>query len=82
MTYYPRMIRKMKGVVTNGSVAILKLKEKKSINEKQIKFFSSPLFRYFYKIARNKGTRSLNIDSVSVFWFGKYHGKGEINDVE
>ena len=72
MTYYPRMIKKADRYIVNGSVAILKLKKDISITEKQRLFFSSDKFRNFYLIARNKGTRSLNIDRVSVFWFGKY----------
>lgn len=74
MTYYPRMIRKQGNYIVNGSVAVLKLKPGKKINSDQVKFFSTDLFRKFYMIARNKGTRSLNIDSTSVFWFGRYTG--------
>ena len=74
MTYYPRMLKKQGKYIVNGSVAILQLKPNESIDSKQVKFFATELFREFYKIARNKGTRSLNIDSTSVFWFGKYVG--------
>ena len=74
MTYYPRMLKKQCKYIVNGSVAILQLKPNESIDSKQVKFFATELFREFYKIARNKGTRSLNIDSTSVFWFGKYVG--------
>ncbi|MBC9710205.1 MAG: SAM-dependent DNA methyltransferase [Enterococcus sp.] len=74
MTYYPRMIQKQGDYIVNGSVAVLKLKLGEKISTDQVKFFSTDLFRKFYMIARNKGTRSLNIDSTSVFWFGKYVG--------
>lgn len=74
MTYYPRVIKKSGNYIVNGSVAILSLKNGESLTEKQRQFFSSQEFRYFYLIARNKGTRSLNIDKTSVFWFGRYEG--------
>ncbi|MGE9968131.1 Eco57I restriction-modification methylase domain-containing protein [Limosilactobacillus mucosae] len=74
MTYYPRMIRKKNNYVMNGSVAILELKDGKTINNKEMSFFATDIFRKFYGIARNKGSRSLNIDKRSVFWFGIYKG--------
>lgn len=70
MTYYPRVIRKPKGVVTNGSVAILENKSEFKIENKDLKFFSSPTFEEFYRIARNYSSRSLNIDSNSIIFFG------------
>ncbi len=72
MTYYPRMIKKSDKYIVNGSIAILELKQGEALTEKQRLFFASDKFRRFYLIARNKGTRSLNIDKVSVFWFGRY----------
>lgn len=72
MTYNPRMHKKDKGYIVNGSVAILTLKNpKKPLKEDEIIYYSSNEFREFYKIARNYQTRSLNIDSSSVFWFGR-----------
>ena len=79
MTYYPRMIKKQSNYIVNGSVAILKLKPEKSINSKQVRFFATDTFNKFYRIARNKGTRSLNIDSTSIFWFGKILSENIIN---
>ena len=70
MTYYPRVIKKPKNVVVNGSVAILENKSSFKINDKDLRFFSSPTFEEFYRIARNYSTRSLNIDSNSVVFFG------------
>jgi len=70
MTYYPRVIKKPKGAVVNGSVAILENISNKEITNKQLKFFSSSTFEEFYRIARNYSTRSLNIDSNSVTFFG------------
>lgn len=70
MTYNPRLIKKQKGFVVNGSVAILIPKEKISLTQEQQNYISSEEFRAFYKIARNYQTRTLNIDSTSCFWFG------------
>lgn len=41
-----------------------------SISDKQCHYFSTDEFRKFYQIARNFQTRSLNIDTNSVFFFG------------
>lgn len=71
MTYKPRLIKKTKGYVVNGSVAILIPKNLDiSLSQKQLDYISSEEFRKFYKIARNYQTRSLNVDKSSVYWFG------------
>lgn len=70
MTYYPRVIRKPKGTLVNGSVAILEKTTDIEITDEQLSYFSSKSFEEFYKIARNYSTRSLNIDSNSVYFFG------------
>lgn len=72
MTYYPRIIKKDKGCLVNGSIAILTPKYDFSLSEKQMNFISTDKFREFYWIARNYQTRSLNIDNLSSFWFGIY----------
>lgn len=70
MTYYPRMFKKPKGTVVNGSVAILENISDYELNDDDLKFFSSSTFEEFYRIARNHSTRSLNIDNNSVVFFG------------
>ena len=70
MTYYPRMFKKPKDTVVNGSVAILENISDYTIDENDLKFFSSGTFEEFYRIARNHSTRSLNIDNNSVVFFG------------
>ena len=70
MTYKPRVMRKPKGVLVNGSVAILIPKSNKKITDKQLAFFSSSEYRNFYQIARNYQTRSLNVDACSVYFYG------------
>ena len=72
MTYKPRVMRKPKGVITNGSIAILIPKNlDTTFTDKDLEYFSSNEYRKFYEIARNYQTRSLNIDNNSVFFFGK-----------
>ncbi len=70
MTYKPRVIKKPKNVLVNGSVAILIPKGTKELTEQQMLYFSSDEYRGFYEIARNFQTRSLNVDACSVFFFG------------
>lgn len=72
MTYYPRVIKKPKNVIVNGSVAILENISGRDITDEHLKFLSGPIFEKFYNIARNYSTRSLNIDSNSVQFFGLY----------
>lgn len=70
MTYKPRVIRNVKNMVVNGSVAVLIPKEPLDLSEKQLLYFSTNEYRKFYKIARNYQTRSLNVDSTSVYFYG------------
>lgn len=70
MTYYPRVAKKPKGVLVNGSVAILIPKFKEKLSRQQMIYFSTDEYRKFYQIARNYQTRSLNVDSCSVFFYG------------
>lgn len=71
LTYNPRACRLPKDSITDGSVAILTLKDDEiEISDNDLKFYATDEFTEFYSIARNKGTRSLNIDNNSVFFFG------------
>ena len=70
LTYYPRACKMPKGCIADGSVAILTPKNETSISEKDLAYYATDEFTEFYKIARNNGTRSLNIDNNSVFFFG------------
>lgn len=72
MTYYPRVIRKPKGTLVNGSVAILEVKTGTTVTANHLSFLSGELYEKFYAIARNYSTRSLNIDANSVYFFGLY----------
>jgi len=72
MTYYPRVIKKPDGVLVNGSAAILMLKNgQKPLSQDELKYYASKEYRKFYRTARNQQTRSLNIDSNSVYFFGR-----------
>ena len=76
MTYNTRMGILPKNTVTNGSIAILELKNENCYIEKEdMEFYSTKEFRTFYSIARNYQTRSLNVDNLSVFWYGKKKDK-------
>jgi DNA (cytosine-5)-methyltransferase 1 len=70
MTYKPRVISKPKGCLVNGSVALLIPKNNIILKPFQLNYFSTEEYRKFYQIARNFQTRSLNIDSASVYFFG------------
>ena len=70
MTYNPRVIKKPSGFLVNGSVAILIPRDGCHPTRKQLDFFSSDEYRSFYQIARNYQTRSLNVDSCSVYFYG------------
>jgi len=72
MTYKPRVVPKPKGVLTNGSTAILSLKQGElPLCVEDLQYFTTDEYREFYSIARNRQTRSLNIDEDSVFFFGR-----------
>lgn len=71
LTYNPRACFMPKGCITDGSVAILTSEKKNIVSKDDLAYYSSEEFCKFYSIARNRGTRSLNIDNNSVFFFGK-----------
>jgi DNA (cytosine-5)-methyltransferase 1 len=72
MTYKPRVIRKPKGALVNGSAAILILKDgQPPLSQVEMSYFATDEYRKFYRIARNYQTRSLNVDANSVFFFGR-----------
>ena len=71
LSYAPRACRMPKNCIADGSVAILYPQNGMGrLKDTDVCFFGSEDFRRFYRIARNYGTRSLNIDSNSVFFFG------------
>jgi len=71
LTYYPRACFLPKNTIVDGSVAILTLKNgTRKLLKRDLEYYGSDEFKKFYAIARNYGTRSLNIDNNSVFFFG------------
>lgn len=71
LTYTPRASFLPENMLVDGSVAILTPRENEiRITEKDLDYFGSEEFTEFYRVARNHGTRSLNIDNSSVFFFG------------
>ena len=70
LTYNPRATFLPKNSIADGSVALLKAKNDTIIKANHLEYYSSDEFTEYYKIARNRGTRSLNIDNNSVQFFG------------
>ena len=71
LTYYPRACFMPHGCIADGSVAILTTVNNETVTADDLAYYATPEFTMFYSIARNRGTRSLNIDNNSVFFFGK-----------
>jgi DNA (cytosine-5)-methyltransferase 1 len=71
LSYLPRACIKPKGIVVDGSAALLiPLEKKLKLSKKQLNYFAEDEYRKFYKICRNYSTRSMNIDSNYVHYFG------------
>ena len=71
LTYNPRACFMPSNCIADGSVAILTtIDPSVNITEDDLAFYATDEFSNFYSVARNRGTRSLNIDNNSVFFFG------------
>lgn len=71
LTYNPRACFMPSNCIADGSVAILTpIDSSVNITENDLAFYATDEFSKFYSVARNRGTRSLNIDNNSVFFFG------------
>lgn len=71
LTYAPRATFLPENTLVDGSVAILTPRVGEvNISEDDLAYFATKEFTEFYRVARNHGTRSLNIDNNSVFFFG------------
>jgi DNA (cytosine-5)-methyltransferase 1 len=72
LTYNPRACALPQNCITDGSVAIITpIDESTKITKSDLAFYATDEFTSFYAVARNMGSRSLNIDNNSVFFFGK-----------
>ena len=72
LTYNPRACELPQNCITDGSVAIITpIDESTEITKNDLAFYATDEFTSFYAVARNMGSRSLNIDNNSVFFFGK-----------
>jgi len=79
LTYNPRACVLPENCITDGSVAIITpIEENTKITKSDLAFYATDEFTKFYAVARNMGSRSLNIDNNSVFFFGKL--KNKVND--
>ena len=70
MTYKPRVIQNLPGVIPDGSVAVLIPRKPLNLTNTQLAYFSTDEYRKFYSIARNLSTQSINVDKTSVFFYG------------
>jgi hypothetical protein len=71
LTYLPRATFLPLNCIADGSLALLTLKNSEiKLTVDDLAFYSTKKFQQFYRVARNFGTRSLNIDNNSVFFFG------------
>ena len=70
MTYNPRVISNLPGIVPDGSVAVLIPKQPMVLTDEQKNYFATDEYRRFYLVARNLSTQSINVDSKSVFFYG------------
>jgi len=70
LTYNPRACFLPKKTIADGSVAILTPQNDIKLERQNLDYYATEEFRKFYMIAKNLGTRSLNIDSNSVYFFG------------
>ncbi|MCC8113974.1 MAG: restriction endonuclease, partial [Bacteroidales bacterium] len=71
LTYNPRACFMPTNCIADGSVAILTTLSGEKVTQDDLAYYATDEFGKFYTIARNRGTRSLNIDNNSVFFFGK-----------
>ena len=69
-TYYPRAIPMPNDCIADGSVAILIPKKRLKLSMQQILFYSTEEFFYFYRVAMNLATRTLNVDKSSSYFWG------------
>lgn len=71
LSYNPRACFMPLGCIADGSVAILTTINGVKVTKEDLAYYATEEFCRFYNIARNRGTRSLNIDNNSVFFYGK-----------
>ncbi|MGO0605408.1 DNA cytosine methyltransferase [Brevibacterium linens] len=69
LSYYPRASMLPAGSYVDGSAAVLIPVNDTDVNT-DLNFYSSEDFFYFYRIARNYSTRSLNVDAISSYYWG------------
>lgn len=70
LTYNPRACFLPKNCIADGSVAFAIPKNGYVVTASDLKYYSTKEFKEFYRIARNRSSRSMNIDSNSIYFFG------------
>ena len=70
MTYTPRLIENVDDVVPDGSVAVLIPIKDIRLSKKQLDYYLTDEYRKFFFQSRNYSTQSINVDCLSVFFYG------------
>lgn len=70
LTYNPRACFLPPNCIADGSVAFAEPKNGYKLLKRDLAFYATDEFRRFYRVARNISTRTMNIDSNSIFFFG------------
>ena len=71
LSYYPRGAVLPQHCYVDGSAAVLIPHKNEKVNpDEVIKLWPTADFFFFYRIARNYSVRSLNVDTISVFYWG------------
>lgn len=70
LTYYPRACFLPPNTIVDGSVALLLPKYGYKPKKEDLSYFGTKEFSDYYRIVKNYGTRSLNLDRNAVFFWG------------
>ena len=81
LTYNPRACFLPREAIVDGSVAVLIPKPGAKVTREHLNYYGTEEFARFYRVARNCGSRSLNIDSNSVFFFGLTQNRNDTSSI-
>ncbi len=70
LTYNPRSCKLPRNCIADGSVALATMVNGNRFSKKDLAYYATEEFKQFYRISRNCSSRSMNIDSNSIFFFG------------
>ena len=69
-TYNTRATLLPKNTIPNGSIVILLPKNENIVKNIDLSIYSTPEFREYYGIVKNKSKFTINIDSSSIYYIG------------